>query len=143
IDGCFGDLPFIHPDGRWCVPEPFMESNHQDVDFLPECFDIRRHGLERVWIGKCVYRGWTARRCMIQFVVREDMYIRATSTVLSGPGPARSHTVVAEKSQAQSLAFNNRRLPSLCQIRARAGGRDAEAAEFGDRVFHTVRSRIC
>jgi len=79
---------------------------------------------------------------MIQFVMRQDMHIRATGSICSGPGPARSHTVVAEKSQAQSSPFDNRRLPCLGQIRARASGREAQAVEFGDRVLHTVRSGI-
>ncbi len=142
INGCLGDLPFVHADGRRGVPEPFVQGHHQNVDFLPECFDIGRHSLERVWIGKRVYRGWTARRCMIQFVMRQDMYIRATRSISLGPRLARSHTVVAEKSQAQPLPFHNRRLPCLGQIHARAGGREAQAAEFGDRVLHPIRSGV-
>src|SRR5579863_8585820 len=79
---------------------------------------------------------------MIEFVMCQDVYICATSSISSGPGLSRSHTVVAEKSQAQSFSLDNRRLPCLCQIHARACGRDAEAAEFGDRVFHAVRSSV-
>jgi hypothetical protein len=33
-------------------------------------------------------------------------------------------------------------LPCLCQIHSRAGGRDAQPAEFGDRVFHAIRSGV-
>src|SRR6185312_6244640 len=84
----------------------------------------------------------TARRCMIQFVVRQDMYIRATSSISSSPRLARSHTVVAEKSQAQSFSLDYRRLPCLRQVHARARSRYAQAAQFGDRVLHTARSGI-
>jgi len=38
--------------------------------------------------------------------------------------------------------LDNRRLPCLWQIHARAGGRDAETAEFGDRIFNAVRSGV-
>jgi hypothetical protein len=70
------------------------------------------------------------------------MYIRATSSISSGPGLARSHTVVAEKSKPQSLPFDNRRPSGLCQIHARARSREAQAAEFRDRVFHAIRSGV-
>jgi len=142
IDGCFGDLAFIHADGRRSVTQPFVQGNHQNVDFLPKRFDIGRHCLKRIWFGKRVYSWWTAWRCMVELVMRQDVYIRATGSISPGPGLARSHTVVAEKSEAQSVPFDNRRLPCLSQIRARTRRRDAEAAEFRDRVFHAIRPGV-
>ena len=79
---------------------------------------------------------------MVQFVMCQDMHIGATSPIFSGPRLARPHTVVTENSEAQSLPFDNRRLSCLHQIHARAGGRDAEPAEFGDRIFHAIRSGV-
>lgn len=98
IDSCFGDLPFVHANGRRSVPEAFVQGNHQSVCFLAEGLNIGRHSLERMRFGKRVYRGGTARGCMVKFVMRQDVYIRATSSISSGPGPARSYTVVTEKS---------------------------------------------
>jgi len=79
---------------------------------------------------------------MVQFVVRQDVYIGATSSISSGPGLARSHTVVTEKSKAQSLQLDDRRMLCFGQIHTRAGGREAQAAELGDRVLDSIRTGV-
>ena len=83
--------------GRGSVPEPLVQRNHEYVDFLPERFNIGHHRLWRLGFGKRVYRRWTTWRCIVDFLTRQDMYIRATSLASPGPGLVRPHTVVAEK----------------------------------------------
>ena len=77
IDRALGDLAFIHADGGRRVPQSLMQRDRKNLDFRTQRLDIRNHGVQRPRFRKRVYRGWTSWRCMIEFIVRENLNVGA------------------------------------------------------------------
>ncbi len=142
VDGRFRDLALVHREHRRRVADALVERDDGHVHLRVEGGDVRLHRLERVGLGEGVDARRSARRCVIELVVRNHAHVRAARLRRAGPGILRADAVVAEHAHAQPLAIDDGRLPRVGERAAGAGRRNPLVTQARHRVLDAIRSGI-
>jgi hypothetical protein len=95
------------------VAEPFVKRYDHDVHLSAEHFYVGNHVIQSLGIGEGVYIRWSSRRCMVEFVMRENVNIGAPGAFRSSPRFSRADTVVAQEAQPQAATFDEGGPPSV------------------------------